>query len=227
MKRLCIIGLLALAACSPKRELVDVLSGKDGAPGANGHSIVSQYQSASEVECSSGGSRLDMYLDLDDSLSASSADKYTNSVVVCNGSNGLNGQQGTPGAQGPTGVAGSVGPQGPPGSNGNNGAPGSPGSAGPTGPQGPAGPQGIQGPAGSSGATIKDYTSNSCTLIDGSSPAVYVKPNGQNIKVYSKMKSNGDCDDSFAEISSGESIWLGAKILGVWSGSSLRVITFN
>ena len=218
MKKMFIVGLLALAACSPKRELVDIISGKDGAPGANGHSIVSVYKSASEVECSSGGSRLDMYLDLDDSLSATDADSYTNSLVVCNGSNGLNGSHGVAGAQGPQGVAGAVGPQGPAGAPGLNGAPG---VQGPVGPQGPQGPQGLQGSPGSS-ATIAVYSSSSCTLIAGTS--TYVKPNGSNFKMYSNSSCSGS---SVAEVSQGESYWVASNMLAVWASGQLRVITFN
>lgn len=221
MKKFLVVFMLGLAACSPKRELVDIYN---GAPGANGHSIVSIYQSATELECSSGGSRLDMYLDMDYSLSANAADKYTNSIIVCNGSNGLNGAQGTPGMQGPQGVAGGIGPQGPPGLSGNNGAPGSPGSAGPMGPQGPTGPQGIQGPAGSAGATITVIDASNCTLVPSSSPAVYAKANGGNFKLYSNSSCSGN---SLEELNEGHSFWVAAKALLVMSSGSLRVISFN
>lgn len=221
MKKFLVVCMFGLAACNPKRELVDIIN---GANGANGHSIVSQYQAASELECSSGGSRLDMYLDIDDSLSANGADLYTNSLVVCNGMNGLNGSQGVAGSQGPTGVAGGIGPQGPPGLSGNNGAPGSPGSAGPMGPPGAQGPQGIQGPAGSAGASITVVNVNGCTIIPHSSPSVYAKVTGGNYKLYSSNSCGGN---SLEELNEGHSFWVAAKALVVLSSSSLRVINFN
>ncbi len=118
----------------------DGANGKDGKDGANGHSLASQFMSATELECANGGSRLDIYLDLDDSLSASEDDSYLGSLVACNGANGLDGEQGEPGIQGPPGLIG------PPGLNGNPGHDGSQGPTGPQGPQGPAGTPGAQGP---------------------------------------------------------------------------------
>lgn len=222
MKKLFVLGLV-LVGCSSKTELVDVISGKDG---KNGHSIVSMYQAASETECSAGGSRLDMYVDTDDTLSATPSDVYTNSVVVCNGLNGLNGQQGVPGVQGPQGIAGEIGPQGPPGQNGTPGLPGMPGSPGPMGPPGPQGPQGIQGPAGSSGAIIVNYSSNSCTLVANSSPTTYTKPTGShNFGLYTSSSCHSS--SKFAEVSDGESYWVSNNSLAVWSSNSIRVITFN
>ncbi len=116
--------------------------------GANGHSLVSQYAETSELECGeAGGTRLDVFMDLDDSLSATSGDLYQNSLVACNGSNGSNGLSGQPGEPGP---AGEVGPQGLVGLTGAVGPQGLPGLAGPTGPQGSPGLDGSSGSSGSS-----------------------------------------------------------------------------
>jgi hypothetical protein len=215
MKKLLFVSLTILAAaCSKDRSVEATVTAHDGNNGSNGHSIVSVYQEASSLECANSGSRLDMYLDTDDSLTASEGDVYLNSLVVCNGSNGLNGQDGLIGEQGPQG---DIGPQGEAGSDG------SPGLPGPTGPVGSQGPQGIQGPAGSSGATIVSYAASSCTLIAGTSD--YVKASNTNFNIYSS--SSCPNSDKIAEVSQGESYWVSSSALAVWSNGSLRVITFN
>lgn len=221
MKKL-IVNILLMAyviGCGPAREVVQIHTGAPGANGAdgkNGHSIVSQYSNTSELECEgSSGSRLDMYLDNDDSLTVSESDLFQNSLIICNGLNGLNGLNGQSGEQGPQGIAGSIGPQG---------TPGATGSPGPTGPVGPQGPQGLQGPAGGAGGTIISYTSSSCTAIPGTS--YFVKPNGTNFKVY----TGSTCHSStaVAEVDDGSSFWLSANKLAVDFGDTgLRVITFN
>lgn len=234
MKKFIIGSLLVLAGCNPSREVVDVIKGKngsDGSNGANGHSIVSMYQAASELECEVSGSRLDMYIDTDDNLVANEGDVYSNSLVVCNGANGLqglagadgkDGVDGKDGADGAQGVAGEQGPPGADGAVGPQGPAGAAGVAGPVGPQGPAGPQGIQGPAGAS-ATIVSYYGSSCQLIAGTS--MYMKASGSNAAFY----TSSSCHSStkVVEISQGESYWASSNALAVWSGSSLRVITFN
>ena len=210
-------------------------NGTNGVDGKNGHSVVSSYSRASECECETSGSRLDMYIDMDDNLQVSESDVFTNSLVVCDGRNGRDGldgqngadgqdgrdgedgERGATGAQGPQGIQGMVGPQGAPGAPGTNGMPG------PMGPQGPQGPQGMQGPAGSSGATIAAYSASSCTLIAGTS--TYVKANGSNYKLYTS--SSCSSSSAFAEVSQGESYWVGSNKLAVWYETAMRVITFN
>lgn len=214
---------LALSACSPAREVVDIhqgnpgtngTNGVDGAAGANGHSLVSQFLEVCQegLECSgNGGSRLDIYLDLDDSFTATEGDLYTGSLVACNGANGLAGAPGEPGTQGPPGIAGPTG------------AAGSEGAAGPTGPAGPAGPAGTpgaQGPSGS-GATITVYNSSSCQSIAGTS--YYVKSDA--IYDASGCSSSHKVD----ELTGGDdTFWVSSTKLAVENGGNgIRVISFN
>lgn len=245
MKKLLFLGLV-FVACNKKTNVATVTA-VDGTDGSNGHSVVSMYNESSELECQNNGQRLDLYLDLDDSLSVSEGDQYMNSLVTCNGVNGLNGvagqngndgqdgqdgAQGQTGEQGPQGLIGATGPQGlmgPQGLQGMSGLPGMigpqgvPGNAGPVGPQGLQGPQGIQGPAGSSGATITLYAQTSCTKITGSTR--YMKVVGQNVQFF----SSNSCHSStkLAEVSQGESFWVSGNILAVYDDSSVRVIIFN
>lgn len=101
-----LIGLL-LASCGKNgkngRNGVD---GKDGKDGANGHSLVSLINPASEIECTSGGQRLDVYLDMNDSFTADEFDLYLNSVVSCNGTDGQDGVDGQDGIDGQDGADG-------------------------------------------------------------------------------------------------------------------------
>lgn len=198
-------------------------NGADGKDGANGHSLVSQYLSASEFECESSGSRLDIYLDMDDSLSVSESDVYLNSLVACNGANGLNGQDGAAGAQGepgPQGIAGEVGPQGeqgPAGEPGPQGLPGEPGAPGADGQNGSDGEDGTS-------ASIVSYTSSSCTSIAGT--AYYAKANGSTSGIYSA--SNCHSSTKVFELGEGDSVWLSANALAVkLMTTGIRVITFN
>jgi hypothetical protein len=221
MKKNVFIWILVLIclACGQDKETLTVIDGKNGTngqngqtgvDGRNGHSIVTFQQEASSCECETSGTRIDMYSDIDDSLTASENDVYLNSLVVCNGRNGLDGARGRQGQQG------DVGPRGLPGS------PGMTGAQGPVGPVGQQGPQGMQGPSGSS-ATITSYSSSNCTLISGTSS--YVKPNGHNYKLYAS--SSCSSNSAFAEVSEGESYWVSSTTLAVWNDGSLRVIKFN
>jgi Collagen triple helix repeat (20 copies) len=237
-----VVGLtLMLTSCS-KTEIVDILQGKpgtngtngtNGADGANGHSLVSQYTEASGCECETSGQRMDVYLDVDDSLSVTEGDLYQGSLVACNGYNGLNGKdgldgtdgaQGIPGEPGPQGEAGQVGPQGEAGQVGPQGEQGIPGPVGPQGPQGIQGlpgATGAQGPAGS-GAVIQGSTST-CTLVVGN---YYLKNN----VLYDEDDSN-KCDGNNDKVSfnmSGDSLWLTSTILAVKDGEGvIKVIKFN
>lgn len=224
------------SSCTSKRlsNSVEITCGRkvtyvyDGQDGDDGHSIVTQVQSASSRECLNGGSRLDLYMDKDDNERVSRSDSYLSSIVTCNGANGANGSQGIAGA---SGAIGAVGPQGligavgPSGQSGAVGAQGISGTAGPVGPQGSQGPQGIQGPAGSNnGAVITNYGSNLCTRISGTNS--YVKPNGSNnFGLYTT--SNCTSSSKFAEVSQGEAYWVSGNSLGTWNDGCLRVITFN
>jgi len=244
MKKL-ILGLLLAsiaAGCAPDREVVEIYKGvpgpqgeqgPQGPQGENGHSLVSETVEAGEIECdSAGGNRLDIYVDMDDSLSVSEGDVFQSALIACNGLNGLNGADGLTGAQGPEGVAGAQGPQGLPGPAGAVGPQGSQGVAGPVGPSGPQGPQGApgaQGPAGA-GATLQNYSlGSSCTNIgDG----YYAKRSGDDAKIY----DDNDCGSSdhvvtiYAEhTSNGDaSFWLTSTRLAFNDNNgNLRVIKFN
>ena len=209
-KYMLIVLLVIITACNKRIDQISVTAN-------DGYSVVSEYSSASSVECETDGTRLDLYLDLDRSLTASSGDRYLNSLVSCNGLNGLNGENGVDGESGPQGLQGEVGPEGPQGS---------PGLQGPTGPMGPSGPQGlvgIPGINGSSGATIVNYTSSSCTLISGTTK--YVKVGNNNSSIYTSTSCSGN--SKVAEVSQGESYWVSNNALAIHNENSTRVITFN
>lgn len=226
MKKSILSVLLALAmivaGCSDSAYIV---RGNDGAPGAtgatgaagqNGHSLVSAFASldGQSFECPGvGGTRLDVYVDLDDSLTASEGDLYSNSMFACNGATGA---QGIPGEQGPQGVAG---PQG---------TPGAQGPQGPIGPQGPQGLPGPQGPAGSSSGTIVSYnlSSGNCTSIGDGHYAK--KSSSSDAKIY----SSSFCSSSSAEANLGagdDTFWITSTRLATLdnhNGLVLRVINF-
>lgn len=162
------LAILSAIGCSPSREAVSVIKGETGAPGqdgANGHSLVSQFASLSEesLECRNGGASLNLYIDMDDSLSSTVGDLFTGSLVACNGVNGLDGLNGLDGEVGSRGAPGLDGKDGRPGKDGangtngedghdgENGKDGAKGVAGAAGPQGPAGPQGSPGALGPAG----------------------------------------------------------------------------
>lgn len=215
MKRVLMTTMILLTACAKDRNIEATITGVDG---KNGHSITSVYNKATELECESGGQRLDMYLDLDDSLDVSESDKYVNSLVSCNGANGKNGLDGKQGEQGPQGLQGLVGPKG------DTGATGATGLQGPVGPQGPTGPQGLQGASGSS-AAIKVYTSE-CKKVTEASSNIYVKQNGSNFALYTS--SSCSSSSKFKEINDGESYFVSDRSLAInQDGTALRIITFN
>ncbi len=203
---LALVATAVLAGCASRTDELTI-GARNGLNGSNGHSLVSQYVSCTQLECGeAGGTRLDIYIDLDDSLSATEADLYSNSLVACNGSNGL---QGEPGSAGPTGETGPTG------------APGSNGLPGPTGPAGESGSPGSNGSDAT--ATIANYSSSSCTKIAGTS--TYMKPNGSNYKLYTSSSCHSS--SAYAEVSEGESYWVSSSDLAVHSSTSLRVISFN
>lgn len=234
---------LILMSCSDDRTTQATITAKDGSNGQtgtqgeqgingqNGHSIVTKITEASECECETSGSRMDMFIDLNDNFESDEGDIYQNSLVVCNGRNGQRGERGATGSQGPQGAQGAVGPKGLTGPQGVQGNVGPAGAIGPQGVQGipgQMGPQGLQGPQGLSGAagssaTIKSYTASSCTLITGTS--MYVKSNGYNFALYTSSSCNSSTKQY--ELSEGESIFVSSTSLAVWNDGSLRVITFN
>lgn len=213
--------VLVLSSCSAPREVVQVYK---GAPGLNGHSVVSSYVQENSFVCENGGTSLDMYLDMDDSLSVSEGDLYLNSLVACNGFNGLNGQNGLDGTNGQDGAVGETGPQGAVGPQGEVGPQGAQGEPGPTGPQGPQGPQGMTGDSGTS-VTITSYTSSSCVKLTGTS--YYVKSNGSTSGLYTS--SNCHSSTKEFEMGEGDSMWVSSTQLAVKlvNEAGLRVVKFN
>jgi hypothetical protein len=70
-------------------------NGTNGANGTNGHSIVSNSRTATGGECGTGGTALDVYTDLDDSLTYTVGDTLQNTLVACTGAAGPTGAQGS------------------------------------------------------------------------------------------------------------------------------------
>jgi hypothetical protein len=213
---------------------IDGQDGADGLDGTNGHSLVSRFRSASLFECWTGGTRLDIYIDMDDNLFLSHGDRYQNSLIACDGKNGrdgrngrdgqdgedgLDGLDGKDGEAGPQGIQGEVGPQGEPGMQGEQGEQGEPG------PTGPQGEQGLPGPTGSGASvTVTAYTSSSCTLIAGTSR--YTKPTGSNSDIYTSSSCPSYSKEF--ELGQGDSFWVSSDMLAVKLGSTgIRVIDFN
>lgn len=249
------ITVITVFGCS--KVEVDIIKGDNGKDGANGHSLVSQFIDANELECSTGGTRLDIYIDLNDDLSLNEEDLYQGSLVACNGSNGLNGTNGLQGVQGETGATGAqgiqgergprghVGPRGErgprghrgeDGEDGNDGAQGVAGPVGPQGPQGPAGSQGIQGLQGATGAQgpvgPTGPSGSGATILASTSSCVLITGNYylKNNTLYEEDDSSL-CDGNHDKVSmnsSGDSLWLSAsKLLIKDSEGIMRVITFN
>lgn len=244
-------GLLMVTACHSSKDLVTI----KGLPGRDGHSLVSMISEATQCECSAGGSRMDVYVDLDDSLSASEGDKYQGSLVACSGRNGTDGSNGMDGEDGANGADGSDGADGQDGADGINGEDGAdgengvagqqgiPGEQGPqglVGPQGPPGTQGLPGPQGPPGAPgapglpgAPGSSGMTATITEYSSPnctmitgtTTYIKIGNQNASLYST--SNCASNSKFAEVSQGESYWAASRSLAVWTSNLVRVITFN
>jgi len=228
-KVLFLATLIAMVGCRNPSE-IDLIPGPRGATGANGHSLVSHFVAATALECPAGGSRLDIFLDSDDSLTVSGSDVFESSLIACNGANGLNGINGLNGTNGATGstgaqgIPGAAGPQGAAGAVGAQGATGPQGVAGPVGPIGPQGPQGATGavgPAGS-GATITVFTSSNCTSLGG---GFYGKSNSNTYSIY----TNNSCSNSHNDLNTANpTMWLSTDSLAVFADpNDVRVIKFN
>ena len=235
MKRVIFVAIaVALATgCSPKREVVDVINGAPGAPGANGHSLVSQYMDATELECdSAGGGRLDIYIDMDDSLTASEGDQYQNSLVACNGLNGLNGTDGEDGSDGTNGnnginghdgIAGPPGSAGPPGLNGNAGHDGAPGPQGQPGTPGAPGANGNNGENGHDAHVTPRNVTATCSAITANYSAL-IKNN--TVEIYNGLTCSGQ--KVFVLTSSASTFWLSATELAVFvDPAGLRILTYG
>lgn len=211
--------LVAAVGCGKDRSLEATVTAIDG---RNGHSLVSQYMAATELECGAeGGSRLDIYMDTDDSLTASDGDLYQNSLIACNGANGLDGQNGNNGENGHDGIAGPPGQAGPPGLNGN---PGHDGAPGPQGPPGSPGAPGQNGQNGSGHVVPKNVTGN-CTNI---STGYDAKIKNQTVELYTAGQSCSSPSKVYVLTDSASTFWLSATELAVFvSPAGLRILDFN
>lgn len=234
-KILVLLAVLAGIGCSPSREAVQVINGTngtDGKDGSNGHSLVSQYVAATELECgSTGGNRLDIYIDMDDSLTASENDVYQNSLVACNGLNGLNGADGTDGLNGADGQAGPPGLSGPPGLNGNPGHDGLQGPQGQSGTPGAPGYNGHDGSNGSNGNDGKDASVKpknigaSCTSVNASYDAL---TKNNTVELYTAGKSCAAPYKVFVLTSSASTFWISATELAIFVDPvGLRILTYG
>ena len=245
-----LMSLLVVSCGMRGKSGKDGVNGKDG---ANGHSLVSLINSASEVECSAGGQRVDIYLDMNDNFSTDEQDLYLNSMVACNGVDGtagvdgIDGQdgadgqdgvdgrdgavglQGERGEAGPPGLEGRVGPQGLQGENGPQGIPGIQGLVGDRGEVGSQGVQGLQGAQGErgvdgAGAIISSYVSSNCSAISGTS--LFTKPNAAAASVYSLNTCSAA--SKLYDIANGESLFLETNVLAIKiTTGGIRVIKFN
>ncbi len=224
MKYLMLVVMLAVVGCGPSTEVKMIAGpkGDKGDTGANGHSLSSQFitLSSASLECdASGGMRLDVYLDNDDSFSPSEDDTYLGSLVACNGYNGNPGHDGTPGQPGAPGQAG------PPGLNGNPGHDGAPGPNGPAGPQGPQGTPGAQGPQGH-GSQVSQHNVSTCTALTG---GYYLKSGSGSESGSVGIYSNSNCNGSHSQLNSANStFWLTTSDLAIYVDSAnVRVLNFN
>lgn len=238
------IGAAIIAGCAPKKEVVDVINGKDGRDGVNGHSLVSQYMDATELECdANGGSRLDIYIDMDDSLTASDGDLYMNSLVACNGLNGINGQDGQDGEDGKDGlnglnghdgIAGPPGSAGPPGLNGNpgrdglpgpQGLPGTPGAPGKDGKDGEDGKDGKDGSNGKDAHVTPKNVGANCTSISSNYDALI---KNQTVEIYTAGYSCSSSKKVFVLTDSASTFWLSSTELAIFvSPAGLRILTYG
>ena len=237
-----VLAILCAVGCAPNREVVEIINGTPGAPGApgrNGHSLVSQYQEASELECdASGGSRLDIYMDSDDSLTPSEGDNYQNSILICNGKNGLDGavgatgpagEDGSDGTNGNNGINGHDGIAGPPGSSGPPGLNGNPGQNGQPGPSGPPGSPGAPGSNGSNGHDAHVTPRNVSGVCSSISPTYDALVKNNTVELYNGNGS-GNCSGQkvFILTSAASTFWLSATELAVFvDPAGLRILTYG
>ncbi len=236
MKKILMAALL-LTACGT--EVTKVVRGPKA---ENGHSIVSTPTAApAGIICPNAGTGMDLYIDMDDSLTVSEGDKYQGGMVACNGLNGLagangstgaDGSNGTNGVDGGTGQDGAAGIDGLAGTDGAQGIPGAPGPQGLAGADGLAGAEGVDGTDGTDGVdgtdgtdgapgstvTITEYSSASCTSI---AESTYYAKAGD-------LYDTADCAASDkVNLSSTQTMWISSSQLVTKANSSIRVIKFN
>lgn len=229
-KMVFIITALLIGACGSKTELVEILkgdagpsgiSGVDGVNGANGTSCsVEQLENGAKITCTDGsfatvqnGSQGELGREGErgpDGSSCSTTPTEAGALITCsNGTsaellNGSTGQAGTG-----CSVAEIV-----------NGAAITCGSSSVSVYNGEAGTPGSNAPS----STITTYSNNVCTLIAGTNK--YVKNSNNNTSLYSSSSCNNNT--KFAQVSQGESYWVGPRDLAIYNSSnSIRVIHFN
>lgn len=97
----CVLGFFAIGCGTTETVMLKGPAGAPGVPGNDGnagHSLVSLPRSASENECLTNGSAVDVYLDLDDSLTVSEGDTLQSGLVACHGAPGVDGLDGVDGS---------------------------------------------------------------------------------------------------------------------------------
>jgi hypothetical protein len=174
---------------------------------------------ATELECdSAGGSRLDIYMDLDDSLTPSEGDLYQNSLVACNGLNGTNGIPGLDGEVGPPGQSG------PPGLDGNPGHDGLPGPSGAPGQDGSPGSNGQKGENGKDAHVSPKNVTGICSNISSGYDALI---KNQTVELYTAGFSCSAPKKVYVLTDSASTFWLSSTELAVFvSPAGLRVLTY-
>lgn len=221
MKKVIVLLLTAFIvnACS-KTETVTALKGDPGNDGKNGHSLVSQYVAPTELECAnSDGNRLDIYIDMDDSLTPTDGDVYQNSLVACNGSDGRDGNPGH------DGVAGPPGQSGPPGLNGNPGHDGQPGPQGPPGSPGAPGSNGHDGRDGHDPQVTPKNVGANCSNISSNYDALI---KNQTVEIYTAGFACSANKKVFVLTSSASTFWLSNNELAVFVDPvGLRILTYG
>lgn len=99
MNKIATMLLLFVASCgNPQDEVVEVV-------GNDGHAVVVKTYEDNRGNCANGGTIIETYLDLDDSLTVTDDDQLQSTNTICNG---VKGNTGITGATGPTGSAGST-----------------------------------------------------------------------------------------------------------------------
>ncbi len=206
-----ILAITGFLGCNHRTEQI-TLSAQNG---ANGHSLVSQYMATTELECdAAGGARLDIYIDLDDSLTASEGDLYSNSLVACNGLSGTNGNPGH------DGIAGPPGSSGPPGLDGNPGQDGSPGPSGAPGTPGAPGHDGANGNGHVSPRDVGPVCSNV-------SPAYDALTKNNTVELYPAGVSCQANQKVYTLTSAASTFWIDIGLAVFVDPSGLRILEFN
>jgi hypothetical protein len=206
-----------------------ICNGANGANGVNGVNgavslspLISVNPESAGVNCSSGGSQVNVGLDINRN-SILDISEITSVSYVCHGNssatgtNGVNGTAGTNGTNGATGAAGSTGATGTAGANGTNGTNGTAGATGTTGTNGTNGTTGATGSTGSTGAIGSIGANGLVSLL-----SIVNEPSGANcayagLKVSSGIDTNGNNSLDAGEIQSTKYVCNGAPASTVFA----------